>query len=111
MLPLLARRLGGHSHALLPGILQKVRQATGNHDKQNNVRTGICPAPCRAVAMGEVSEGVQPWQPWWLLEEAAELELSEAGTSLVAALGEEEGGAGALPARVTPHPPPTPAQQ
>ena len=39
---------------------------------------------CRAVAAGELGEAVQPWQPWWRTEEAAQLELSQGGTSLVA---------------------------
>ena len=39
----------------------------------------------RALAAGELSGAVQPWDPWWLSEDAACLELSAAGTSLVAA--------------------------
>ncbi len=42
----------------------------------------------RALAAGELSSAVQPWQPWWLSEEAASLELSAAGTPLVAAVGD-----------------------
>lgn len=42
----------------------------------------------RALAAGDLSSAVQPWEPWWLLEEAARLELSAAGTALVAAVGD-----------------------
>lgn len=42
------------------------------------------PPGCRAVAAGEMSDVVEPWRPWWLSEEAAELELSQRGTALVA---------------------------
>lgn len=38
----------------------------------------------RALAAGELSGAVQPWQPWWLSEEAARLELGAGGTALVA---------------------------
>lgn len=47
--------------------------------------------PRRAVAAGEVSEVVQLWQPWWLSEEAAQLELSDTGTALVAEVAEVTG--------------------
>jgi hypothetical protein len=47
----------------------------------------------RALAAGELSGAVQAWEPWWLSEEAARLELSAAGTPLVvvAGAGEAEG--------------------
>ncbi|GAB4818983.1 hypothetical protein N2152v2_006029 [Parachlorella kessleri] len=47
----------------------------------------------REVAAGAVSEVVQPWQPWWLSAEAAELELGDGGSSLVAPLAEAAGAA------------------
>ena len=36
-----------------------------------------------------MSEVVEPWQPWWLSQEAAQLELGEGGTRLVAPLAAE----------------------
>lgn len=38
----------------------------------------------RALADGELSGAVPPWQPWWLSEDAARLELGAGGTALVA---------------------------
>ena len=55
----------------------------------------------RALAAGELSGAVQPWQPWWLSEAAAGLELGARGTPLMTAVGEgetgQQGGDGGAP--------------
>mgnify|MGYP001810764165 CR=1 FL=1 len=43
----------------------------------------------RALAAGELSDTLAPWQPWWLTEEAAALELGVGGTPLVVAAEEQ----------------------
>ena len=42
----------------------------------------------RALAAGQLSGLVEPWQPWWLTDAAAQLQLGPGGTALVAETGE-----------------------
>ena len=53
----------------------------------------------RELAAGKLSRAIERWEPWWLSQEAAELELGPSGTRLVAAV-EPEGQAG-VPTRAT----------
>jgi hypothetical protein len=67
----------------------------------------LAPAELRAfesaLASGEAAAGVEPWHPWWLSEEAAQLELSAGGTALVEPVG---GAAAGEAARGAVPPPP-----
>ena len=42
----------------------------------------------RALAAGQLSGLVEPWQPWWLTDAAAQLQLGPGGTALLAETGE-----------------------
>lgn len=44
----------------------------------------------RAVASGELSKMIEPWDPWWLRTSAKTLSLSKEGTQLVQPLAEQE---------------------
>ncbi|KAJ4954520.1 hypothetical protein NE237_011303 [Protea cynaroides] len=44
----------------------------------------------RAVASGELSKMVQPWEPWWLEHSASRISLSREGTRLVQPLDEQD---------------------
>ena len=41
-----------------------------------------------ALAAGQLSGLVDPWQPWWLTDAAAQLQLGPGGTALVTETGE-----------------------
>lgn len=62
----------------------------------------------REVAAGGVAAAVDPWDPWWLSEEAAALKLGPSGTRLVAEVGPsggEDGEGGVPPPPPAPLPP------
>lgn len=44
----------------------------------------------RAVASGELSKMIDPWEPWWLKPSAGKVRLSQDGTQLVQPLAREE---------------------
>ncbi|XP_058203687.1 uncharacterized protein LOC131317965 [Rhododendron vialii] len=44
----------------------------------------------RAVASGELSKLIEPWEPWWLKPSARTISLSREGTQLVQPLSNEE---------------------
>ncbi|KAH7839199.1 hypothetical protein Vadar_001005 [Vaccinium darrowii] len=44
----------------------------------------------RAVASGELSRLIEPWEPWWLKPSARKISLSREGTQLVQPLSNEE---------------------
>ncbi|KAG5549963.1 hypothetical protein RHGRI_015054 [Rhododendron griersonianum] len=44
----------------------------------------------RAVASGELSKLIEPWEPWWLKPCARKISLSREGTQLVQPLPDEE---------------------
>ncbi|KAH7846224.1 hypothetical protein Vadar_011420 [Vaccinium darrowii] len=44
----------------------------------------------RAVASGELSKLIEPWEPWWLKPSARKISLSREGTRLVEPLSDEE---------------------
>lgn len=44
----------------------------------------------RAVASGELSKLIEPWDPWWLKPSARTITLSKEGTQLVQPLAEQE---------------------
>jgi hypothetical protein len=63
----------------------------------------------RAVASGELSKLVEPWDPWWLKSSARTVSLSKEGTRLVQPLTKEEAssshdGAGYQPSEILPVP-------
>ncbi|XP_061966193.1 uncharacterized protein LOC133689919 isoform X2 [Populus nigra] len=63
----------------------------------------------RAVASGELSKLVEPWDPWWLKSSARTISLSKEGTRLVQPLTKEEAssshdGAGHQPSEIPPVP-------
>ena len=39
----------------------------------------------RALASGRLAHLVEPWQPWWRSQEAAQISLSTAGTRVILA--------------------------
>ncbi len=41
----------------------------------------------RALAAGQLSGLVEPWQPWWLTDAAVQVQLGPGGTALVAETG------------------------
>ncbi|KAK4601146.1 hypothetical protein RGQ29_010638 [Quercus rubra] len=44
----------------------------------------------RAIASGELSKMIEPWEPWWLKPSARRISLSKEGTQLVQPLAEHE---------------------
>lgn len=44
----------------------------------------------RAIACGELSKMIKPWDPWWSKPSAREIRLSKEGTQLVQTLSEQE---------------------
>ncbi|KAI3716798.1 hypothetical protein L1987_67954 [Smallanthus sonchifolius] len=44
----------------------------------------------RAMASGELSKLIEPWEPWWLRPSARTISLSQEGTQLVQAITEHE---------------------
>ncbi|KAF4389465.1 hypothetical protein G4B88_006524 [Cannabis sativa] len=44
----------------------------------------------RAIASGELSKLIEPWEPWWLRPSARTISLSREGTQLVQPVNEEE---------------------
>lgn len=44
----------------------------------------------RALASGELSRMIEPWEPWWLKPSAGVIVLSKEGTQLVQSLAEQE---------------------
>ncbi|CAK7335799.1 unnamed protein product [Dovyalis caffra] len=65
----------------------------------------------RAVASGELSKLIEPWDPWWLKSSARTISLSKEGTRLVQPLVKEEAssshqndGAGGQPSEIPPGP-------
>ncbi|KAJ7949556.1 Zinc finger HIT domain-containing protein 2 [Quillaja saponaria] len=44
----------------------------------------------RAIASGELSKMIQPWDPWWLKPSARTISLGKEGTQLVQLLSEQE---------------------
>ncbi|XP_010461056.1 PREDICTED: zinc finger HIT domain-containing protein 2-like [Camelina sativa] len=45
----------------------------------------------RALASGELSKMIEPWEPWWLRASARTISLGRGGTQLVQCVEEEEG--------------------
>ncbi|KAL4452311.1 hypothetical protein ABPG75_007973 [Micractinium tetrahymenae] len=76
---------GGLSQQTLHRLLAKTQAAGGELEvAAEDLSPEELAAFHRALAAGELSGAVHPWQPWWLSEEAAQLELGASGTPLVA---------------------------
>ncbi|EFN54985.1 hypothetical protein CHLNCDRAFT_134781 [Chlorella variabilis] len=93
---------GGLSAQTLHRLLAKMEAAGGVLDVgADDLSPAELAAFHRALAAGELSGTVQPWQPWWLSEAAAGLELGARGTPLMTAVGEgetgQQGGDGGAP--------------
>lgn len=76
---------GGLSQQTLHRLLAKMQAAGGELEvAAEDLTPQELAAFHRALADGELSGAVPPWQPWWLSEDAARLELGAGGTALVA---------------------------
>ncbi|PSC72297.1 zinc finger HIT domain-containing 2 isoform A [Micractinium conductrix] len=80
----------GLSAETLHRLLAKMQAAGGDAEvSAEDLSPAELAAFHRALAAGELSDTLAPWQPWWLTEEAAALELGVGGTPLVVAAEEQ----------------------
>lgn len=86
----------GLSEATLHRLLARLQASDGKDIdiSEEDLTPAELAAFHRALAAGELSSAVAPWQPWWLGDDAAALQLGAGGTRLVAE-GEEGAGGGA----------------